>query len=159
MATSEEIKKLDHNELAEVVRQTPLVSVDLIIENSKGRILIGMRNNEPAKGFWFVPGGRILKNERISQAFERIMKSELGLDIPFEKAEFLGYFEHLYPTNFSQQGLFGTHYIVLAHKVKLDEDVDIKSDDQHSDLQWFDKERMLNDKKVHLHTKWYFQRS
>ena len=76
-----------------------------------------MRNNEPAKGFWFVPGGRILKNERVSEAFERIMKEELGLDVSYQDAELVGVFDHMYDTNFANKQGFGTHYVVITHKI------------------------------------------
>lgn len=154
---NENVNYLKPDELAQVVKLAPLVSIDLIIENEKDEILVGMRENEPAKGTWFVPGGRILKDERISQAFERIAKSELGLDIAFEQAEFVGVFEHLYPTNFAQTDGFGTHYVVLAYKLKLDAEQDIISDGQHSRLEWFSKEKILYDEKVHQNTKAYFE--
>jgi colanic acid biosynthesis protein WcaH len=151
-------EKLKKDELVQVVKLAPLVSIDLIIENSKGQVLLGMRKNEPAKGFWFVPGGRILKNERIPQAFERIAKDELGLKIGYDKAEFVGAFEHIYKTNFAKKDGFGTHYVVLAHRIKINYDFDIISDNQHSELAWFDKRQILKNKKVHANTKAYFER-
>jgi hypothetical protein len=42
----------------------PLVSIDLIIRDNADRVLLGLRNNEPAKGYFFVPGGIILKDCR-----------------------------------------------------------------------------------------------
>ena len=65
---------LSDSEFVDVVRNTPLVSIDLIISDPMGAILMGWRNNEPAKDTWFVPGGRIRKNERIAEAFERILR-------------------------------------------------------------------------------------
>jgi colanic acid biosynthesis protein WcaH len=40
---------------------------------------MGWRGNDPARGTWFVPGGRIRKNEKIADAFERIIRTETGL--------------------------------------------------------------------------------
>jgi len=156
MANTEKAKMLSCKDLAEVVRNAPLVSIDLIIENPQGQVLVGMRNNEPAKGMWFVPGGRILKNERISEAFERIMKNELALDIPYSQAEFFGVFEHLYPTNFARLDGFGTHYVVLSHWIKLKGAQQINPDNQHSDMKWLDKQEILTNEKVHPNTKAYF---
>ncbi|MHC4912714.1 MAG: NUDIX domain-containing protein, partial [Planctomycetota bacterium] len=95
--------KLSHRDLIEVVKKTPLVSIDLIIENTQNQILLGLRKNAPAKDFWFVPGGRILKDEPIPDAFNRIAKDELAINLTYEKADFLGVFEHWYPDNFTQQ--------------------------------------------------------
>lgn len=43
-----------------VVRNTPLASIDLCIVCNE-KILLGKRKNDPLKGFFFTPGGRILK--------------------------------------------------------------------------------------------------
>jgi colanic acid biosynthesis protein WcaH len=149
--------KLNRDELVQVVRLAPLVSIDSIVENSAGKILVGMRNNEPARGFLFVPGGRILKNEQIAEAFVRIMKDELGIDTDYRDAEFIGVFDHMYDTNFARRPGFGTHYVVLAHRIKLKDNVDITPDDQHSELLWLDKNEILSNEKVHPHTKAYFE--
>ena len=56
---------LNKQAFTEVIDRTPLVSIDLVVENEKGEILFGLRKNRPAKDYWFVPGGRILKNETL----------------------------------------------------------------------------------------------
>jgi colanic acid biosynthesis protein WcaH len=63
---------------AALVEHTPLISIDLVIENSQGEILLGERTNRPAQGMWFVPGGRILKDELMQDAFLRLTQDELG---------------------------------------------------------------------------------
>jgi len=50
-----------------------LVSIDLIIRNARDEVLLGLRSNEPAKGFYFVPGGMIRKGERLGEAFASIL--------------------------------------------------------------------------------------
>ncbi|TOG48146.1 hypothetical protein CGJ00_12225 [Vibrio parahaemolyticus] len=73
-----------------VVRSTPLVSIDLVIENAQGQTLLGLRNNRPAQGFWFVPGGRVLKGESLKDAFLRLCQDEVGLEVNIEDAIPLG---------------------------------------------------------------------
>jgi len=70
---------LNKDEFAQVVRNTPLVSIDLIIRDPDEHVLVGLRTNEPAKGKWFVPGGVVRKYERLADAFARIFKAELDL--------------------------------------------------------------------------------
>ena len=53
---------MDTNNALAIINATPLVAVDLIIENRNKEILLGKRVNRPAQGYWFVPGGRILNN-------------------------------------------------------------------------------------------------
>jgi len=101
--------RLGREEFLEVVERAPLVSIDVIVRRGDGRVLLGRRTNEPAKDFWFVPGGRIYKNERLEAAFRRICEAELGKPFAIGEAKFLGVFEHLYPTNFAGQPGTGTH--------------------------------------------------
>ena len=68
-----------------VVASTPLVSIDLVVQDAEGAVLLGQRLNRPAQGFWFVPGGRIMKNETLDAAFRRLTADELGR--PFEGCE------------------------------------------------------------------------
>ncbi|NMU26793.1 NUDIX domain-containing protein, partial [Vibrio parahaemolyticus] len=77
---------LDKETFSLVVRSTPLVSIDLVIENAQGQTLLGLRNNRPAQGFWFVPGGRVLKGESLKDAFLRLCQDEVGLEVNIEDA-------------------------------------------------------------------------
>ena len=71
-------KYLSDSDINTVIRLAPLVSIDLIIRDAADRILLGLRNNEPAKGYFFVPGGIILKDETLADAFTRIMQKEIS---------------------------------------------------------------------------------
>ena len=64
----------------EVIDRTPLVAIDLVVVDPQQRVLCGKRTNQPARGFWFAPGGRILKGETLDAAFARIATAELGAD-------------------------------------------------------------------------------
>ena len=109
---------LNRDEFAQVVRNTPLVAIDLIIRNPDQCVLVGLRTNEPAKGKWFVPGGVVRKYERLADAFARIVKTEVGLRASINDARFVGVYEHLYDNNFFGEEKFGTHYVVLAHEAQ-----------------------------------------
>src|SRR6516225_2514972 len=81
-------------DFANVIRLTPLVAIDLIVRSPEGRVLVGRRINEPAKGFLFVPGSRISKNETRAAAFNRVSREELGVELPIESSRFVGVYEH-----------------------------------------------------------------
>lgn len=146
---------LSAGDFAEVVRLTPLISIDLILRNSNGDALLGVRNNEPAKGFYFVPGGRILKNERIADAFRRILLNETGVSADISQSTFKGVFEHIYDSNFANRSDFGTHYVVLAYQITQPFD-DVRLDSQHSAFEWWDDERIRTSRIVHENTRAYF---
>ena len=91
-----------------IIKNTPLVSIDLIVYNKEGQVLLGLRKNRPAQGYWFVPGGRILKDESMANAFKRLTINELGAEFSLEQDEFIGPFEHFYTNNVSSE-YFNTH--------------------------------------------------
>lgn len=145
---------LDKDSFSQVIHATPLVSIDLVVENSAGQILLGHRNNKPAQGFWFVPGGRIQKNETLDNAFERLSLHELGIHCQRDQATLLGPYEHFY-----DDYVFGdeisTHYVVLGYHLKLDINLENLPNQQHNLYKWFTPEQMRQQVSVHMHSKWY----
>ncbi len=109
---------LSHDDLRSVVRLAPLVAIDLVIRNARNEVLLGLRNNAPAKGFYFVPGGMILKNERLRDAFARLLKNETNYTASLDDARLLGAFEHFYAENRFGDAGYGTHYVVLGYALK-----------------------------------------
>lgn len=137
-----------------IVQNTPLISIDLIVRNKYNQILLGKRVNEPALGFWFVPGGRVFKDESLDIAFARTAKEELGLKLQRENAAFDRVYEHFYDNNVFNTD-FSTHYIVLAHKINVHKLPELNN--QHSQYKWFEVEELLQDENVHKYTKDYFR--
>jgi colanic acid biosynthesis protein WcaH len=148
---------IPQNVFTDVVRYSPLVSIDLIIE-LEGRILLGLRNNRPAQGYWFVPGGRIAKEHSLPQAYRYITRLELGVELDLQDAAFLGVYDHFYDDNFSGSPDLGTHYIVLAFKITLLEPLSALPVDQHSAYRYWDLEELLKEDAVHPNTKAYFDK-
>ncbi|CAH2898866.1 MAG: GDP-mannose mannosyl hydrolase (EC [uncultured Paraburkholderia sp.] len=142
----------------DVVRLTPLVAMDLIVSDADGRILIGHRRNRPARGTWFVLGGRILKDETLDAAFSRIADAELGVaKLARSSARFEGVFEHHYSDNFAGKPGVSTHYIVLAYAFSLAGSERLGRPDQHSDYLWLAPAELLARDDVHDNTKAYFR--
>jgi colanic acid biosynthesis protein WcaH len=139
-----------------IVRSTPLVSIDLILARPDGSVLVGRRQNEPARDFWFVPGGRIRKDERLDAAFRRLLLAETGLSGDRAGARLLGIYEHLYDTNALNEAGFGTHYVVLGYRFEVPADVAVTGDDQHAAFAWRRPADLLADPFVHANTKAYF---
>jgi colanic acid biosynthesis protein WcaH len=148
---------LSHDELRGVVRLAPLIAIDLIIRNARGEALLGLRNNEPAKGFYFVPGGMILKNETLAAAFARLLKNETNFSAKLEDARLLGAYEHFYDNNRFGDAGYGTHYVTLGYELKLDDTTALQSDTQHSELRWWSESELLRSPQVHDNAKAYFR--
>lgn len=144
-------------EFGSVIRLTPLVAIDLVVRSPEGRVLVGRRTYEPAKGVFFVPGGRITKNETRAAAFRRISREELGVELRLEAARFLGVNEHIYPTNRFRTKGFGTHYITLAYEIRSSLETALLPKDQHGEYAWMSPEELLASAEVHENTKTYFR--
>ena len=151
-------KPLSREDFLKVVENTPLVSIDLIVFDSEGKVLVGLRRNRPAQNTWFVPGGKILKDERIAEAIQRISRVELGVEISSSQAHFMGVYEHLYPDNFTGKPGVSTHYIVLAYEVHLISPLPLLPPDQHSQYRWLTRQEILESPEIHENTKTYFSR-
>lgn len=147
---------LAREEFLFVVKSGPLVSIDLIARRPDGAVLLGYRRNRPAQGFWFVPGGRILKGERLADALVRIVRRELGEAVPVAGWRGAGVYEHLYDDNFAGVEGVGTHYVVLPHRLDVAADVVFAPDDQHDALRWFAVDELMAREDVHAYTKAYF---
>jgi colanic acid biosynthesis protein WcaH len=148
---------LSHAELDTIIRLAPLISIDLIIRNARDEVLLGLRTNEPAKGCYFVPGGMIMKGERLAEAFARVLKKETGQAANLGDARLLGAFEHFYDTNRSGRAGFGTHYVVLGYELRWPSEAAPTGDDQHSELRWWPVSELLVSDRVHDNTKNYFR--
>ncbi|MGM0694995.1 MAG: GDP-mannose mannosyl hydrolase [Pseudomonadota bacterium] len=140
----------------DVVAATPLVSIDLIVEDPEGHVLLGKRHNRPAQRLWFVPGGRIHKNERLDEAFRRLTGEELGCAFERDQAHFLGVYEHLY-----DDSVFGdaptTHYVVLGYRLPVEPAELSLPLEQHSEYRWWPPAEALNSARVHANTRTYLQ--
>jgi colanic acid biosynthesis protein WcaH len=139
-----------------IVRLAPLVTIDLIVRNPEGKVWLGLRRNQPAKGTWFVPGGRITKGETRAAAFARITLAELGGRRRLGEAAFLGAYDQFFKDNFFEQGGFGTHCISLAYEFNWDEKADPQSTGQHAECGWFTVEQVFKLEMIHPDTKGYF---
>ncbi|WP_435127665.1 NUDIX domain-containing protein [Halobaculum sp. D14] len=117
---------------ADVVEYVPVPSVDLVVL-CDGGVLLAKRRNEPARGEWFVPGGRIRKGERIEASVRRVAREELGVDVAVE-AE-LGAYDHLYDTA-DVPDANGKHYVAHGYVVAPDSET-FALDDQHDDARVF----------------------
>lgn len=142
-----------------VIQHTPLISIDLIVRNEKGEVLLGKRVNAPAKGYWFVPGGRVRKNETLDDTFVRLVREELGIESGINRADakFLGVFEHFYNNNIFDDNIC-THYIVLGYEINTNHNqllyLPIM---QHKEYIYMSDRELLANPLVHKYSKGYFR--
>lgn len=153
---------LSTEEFSNACRVLPLVSIDLFITrggDDRVELLLGKRNNRPAEGWWFTPGGRIRKNEPLGEALARITRDEMGLPgIGLDELVFLGAFDHFYPDS-ALADTVSTHYVNLPYWWRLDDEAarriepPVGSEAQHSAWRWVALESAAEDSGVHANVR------
>lgn len=114
----------------ECLSKLPEATVELVVEHDGG-VLVAKRTNEPAKGEWFWPGGRLLKGETFEQAVRRIAAEELSIEVAIQRQ--LGAFNH-YWEDISGRAFDSRHTVnVVYHVTPQGEHPDIELDDQHAE--------------------------
>ena len=62
---------------------TPLINVDLLIKDEKGRTLLSWRDDKYAGTGWHVPGGIIRFKETIETRIRKVAETEIGVEISY----------------------------------------------------------------------------
>lgn len=150
---------LSQDDYYQAIQLTQIVSVDLLVLRGNS-FLLGKRTNQPAKGYFFTPGGRVFKNETIPEAAKRILKDEVGI-VPPKDHHFsmVGVHEHRYPNNFRDYK-FGTHYVSIAYSINVDSlpgDIEENMKKQHSEIKWMRGYEILKSPEVHELVKEFFR--
>jgi colanic acid biosynthesis protein WcaH len=132
--TPETVPWIDDDAWETIVRNVPIVSVDLVVLTGT-EVVLAERQNRPAKGEWFVPGGRVHKGERLEAAVHRVAREELGIGVEIRAS--LGAYEHLYAeaeVGVAESG--GKHYLANAFVVETT-DEPTAADAQHGAVRTF----------------------
>lgn len=117
----------------EILRQLPLLCVDIVVQSKTGRYLLVRRRNEPLMDQYWVIGGRILHCEKAEDAARRKLQEEAGL-VPNE-LEFMGYYQDVFDRNSFEDGI-AYHTLSLVFRTQLDSDASVTLDSQSSDFVW-----------------------
>jgi colanic acid biosynthesis protein WcaH len=121
---------------AEFTARMPQVCVEVVLETEEG-VLLAKRTNEPAKGEWFWPGGRLYKGEELEAAARRVAREELGIEVSVQ--EQLGVYSHFWETSAVGDGP-SRHTVNVVFRVQSgDSDFEIELDDQHEACRFLPK--------------------
>ena len=75
----ESCRFLERSTYEEIVRKTVVCCVDIALRNTEGKYLVLRRGTHPAKGYWWLPGGRLLKGETFFAGAVRKAAQEAGV--------------------------------------------------------------------------------
>ncbi len=119
--------------------QLPLPCVDIILKTPGNGFLLVLRQTEPAKGQWWLVGGRVYKNETLLRAARRKVQEEIGIELKLQSLrQIRGSYETIFAEDPFGHGK-GTHTIntcFIAELTKQDLSV-IQLDQHHSEFKVF----------------------
>jgi ADP-ribose pyrophosphatase YjhB (NUDIX family) len=111
------MKKLSPKEFEAIYRKVPRITAEVIVQTPRG-IVLTLRDIDPYKGQWHIPGGTVLFGETLERAVRRVAKEELGIAVTIKKI--LGYIE--YPSARRNGGYgwtIGIAFLTKLHAGKL----------------------------------------
>ncbi|MFV1960794.1 MAG: NUDIX hydrolase [Acidimicrobiia bacterium] len=103
--------------------EVPLVGVGVVLVEN-GRLLLIKRGNEPGKGLWAVPGGKVRIGETLKAAAQREAAEETGLNVDVGDVAWVG--EHL----------TDTHHIVLIDFYAKATGGELAASDDAEEVEW-----------------------
>lgn len=107
----------------EIRRRIPIPSVD-VLPVYKGRLLLLRRSNDPGRGLWWTPGGRIRLGETLEQAAARELAEETGLVA--ERLEVRGVMCHFWP---------GAQFVTAFLRADVSNE-EVRLNSEHSEHVW-----------------------
>ena len=87
--------QLSADEFRRIYAKVPRLTVEIVLRSDDG-VLLTLRDIEPCKGLWHLPGGTVRFGEKLTDAVRRIARRELGIDVGATRL--LGYIE--YPSHY-----------------------------------------------------------
>jgi len=123
----------------EIERLMPVACVNAIVLDNEGRVLVMRRNNKPARGLYWFPGGRIKIGQSLEDALKEQVKEETGLE--WSEVELLKV------ASVSSSVFKTRHTVEINFLLIKNTDSEIKLNQEHSDFKWvrpkdFDKEKL-----------------
>ncbi|EME31774.1 NUDIX hydrolase isoform 2 [Galdieria sulphuraria] len=141
-STRTEINRIDQAE-----KQSPMVGVAVALfrvppvstnRHSEWEILLVERGQEPGKGMWSFPGGKLEFGETLSEAFLREVKEETGLKPTI--GPIFGVFDSFFS---NREGKLEYHFVIIDAIGFVPSDAKpVPADDVH-DARWFKVDRAL----------------
>lgn len=117
------VEKKFYDEIRKVM---PTPCTDIIVE-CKGKVLLLLRKNAPAKGLWFFPGGSIQKGESPLESAIRELKEETGIES--SSLEYVGVRSVLFQAD-------DIHVLSFVFRLKLNKLPEITLDEESARYKW-----------------------
>lgn len=114
-----------------ILEAVPIVCVDVAIWRD-GRVLLVRRADAPAMGQWWLPGGRLFKNEGMRECAARKAREEVGLDCQVGPLVYTA--ETMFPDGPGGVAVHSVNSCFLLWPMHKDQEVVL--DEHHSEHMW-----------------------
>ncbi|MDI6103012.1 NUDIX domain-containing protein [Actinoplanes sp. NEAU-A12] len=88
---NEDLLPLTRAEFDDIYGRVPRLNVEVVIRTAAG-VLLTLRNIEPCRGQWHLPGGTVRFGETLEDAVRRVARQELDVEVAV--GPLLGYIEY-----------------------------------------------------------------
>jgi len=110
----------------------PQIAVGAIVVHDDALLMV-QRSNDPGKGLWSLPGGRVEAGELLADAVRREVREETGLEV--EVGELAGILE--VPGH-------DLHYVILDYHAIVVGSAEPKADGDAGDIRWVPLDRVAH---------------
>lgn len=122
----------------------PFVNVDLLVQNSKGQILLSWRDDKYYGAGWQIPGGIIRMMETIEERIQKTAQREIGTIVSYDEKPIVVHENIIRQRREGLQNqLERAHNIALLYSCTVPEeytiDNGVKAEADEGFLRWFDK--------------------
>ena len=114
----------------EIINLIPIFCIDFLIKR-EDKILLIKRKQEPLKGIYWFPGGRLRLYETIEDFVKRVQLKEIGAF--FDNYKLKGFSNYFFHKNKFSRAL---HTPTLLYEVQVNKNFLPKIDENHSDFIW-----------------------
>ena len=87
---------LPKNEFDRIFSKVPRLTVEVLVTSEERGVLLALRDVDPCRGMWNLPGGTVRFGERLVDAVRRVAADELGVSV--RVGALVGYIE--YPSHY-----------------------------------------------------------
>ncbi len=120
-----------------VSKITPLVNVDLLIKDERGRTLLSWRDDEHCGTGWHIPGGIVRHKETLHQRVRKVALEEIGAEMHFDP-EPVAINQIIHPNR-----VVRSHFISFLYRCHMDSSFSPPNTGLHPGqpgyLQWHDR--------------------
>lgn len=115
----------------QIITHLPIACVDIAII-ARGSVLLVKRNDPPAKGEWWLPGGRVYKGETMRQTAKRKAQEEVGIEC--HVGPIIHTAETIFPDGPEGIPVHSINSCFMLYPINAN--FEVKLDNHHSDYAW-----------------------